>query len=65
MSNKGKGKRLSEFERVEIIRKLSRPNPPAKRAIAREHGVSDNSIRNVWKNKDVIVERTSSMNEAC
>ena len=55
MSQKGKGERLNECQRLEIIEKLSKPNPPAKRVIARTYGISDTAIRKIWNNRDDIV----------
>lgn len=63
MKNKGKGKRLNENERKEIIYKLSSPNPPSKRSIGREYGVSDTAIRKIVNQKDFIPERTALMSE--
>lgn len=54
-------KRLSEKDRLEIISKLSRPDPPSKRSIAREYDVSDGSVRKIWKQKEEIQVRSMLM----
>ena len=41
----GSEKCLNEQERLDIIRKLRRPNPPSKRSIAREYNVSEGAIQ--------------------
>ena len=64
MSQKGRGKRLNECQRLEIIEKLSKPNPPAKRVIARTYGISDTAIRKIWNNRDDIVARSSHMSSS-
>jgi len=45
---------LSEDQRLEIITKLSKPNLPSKRAIAKKYSVTENAIRNTWQNRDEI-----------
>ena len=40
MSRKGKGKRLSKGQRMNIIEKLSKPNPLPKQLLAHEHDIS-------------------------
>ena len=61
MSSKGVGKRLSESQRLDIIRKLQKANAPSKQAIAREYHVSEGAIRNIWNNRDHIKERKLSI----
>lgn len=54
-----KGKRLSDFERVEIIKK-ARNNPSlSKRGIAREYGVDEKAVRKILQNEDDIMNRHS------
>ena len=64
MSQKGRGKRLNESQRIEIIEKLSKPNPSSKRAIARTYEVSETAIRKIWNNRDDIVARSSHMSSS-
>ena len=40
MSRKGKGKHLSKGQRMNIIEKLSKPNPLPKQLLAHEHDIS-------------------------
>lgn len=44
-------KRLSEQERLEIISKLRRPNPPSKYSLARQYNVSEKAVRKVWEKR--------------
>ena len=64
MSQKGRGKRLNEGQRLEIIEKLSKLNPLAKRVIARTCGVSDTAIRKIWNNRDDVVARSIHMSSS-
>jgi hypothetical protein len=58
MSGQGKGKRLNDAQRAEIIHKLQKPNPPSKQSIAKEYGLSsENAVHQIMKNADVILER--------
>jgi hypothetical protein len=50
------GKRLNESQCCEIISKLSKTNPPSKRALACEYDVSKGDIRKVWEKRDSILE---------
>jgi hypothetical protein len=52
---------LTEQERLEIIRKLSRPNPPSKRSLAREYNINEKAVRKIWSKKDDIEQRSSLM----
>jgi hypothetical protein len=63
MSKKLIGKRLNESQRYEIISKLSKTNPPSKRALAREYDVSEGAIRKVWEKRDSILERFALLSE--
>lgn len=54
---KGKGKRLSDAERMQIIEMLESPTPPKMRKLARDFGVDEGSIRYVNKTKDTIKAR--------
>ena len=58
-----KGKRLSEFQRLEVIAKLSVPCAPSKRSLAREHGISEGAIRKIMKNQEGIQKRSALMSE--
>ena len=60
---KGKGKRLSEDQRIEIIAKLTKRDAPSNRAIAREYNVTENSIRSLWNNRHAIEKRSLLMTE--
>jgi hypothetical protein len=63
--NKKGAKRLTEQNRLEIITKLSRPNPPSKRSLAREYNVDEKAVRQIWSKKDEIEQRSALMtNEA-
>jgi hypothetical protein len=65
MSKKPKGKHLNEYERCEIIVKLSKIDAPSKRAIACKYDVSEGAIRKVWDKQEQILERFALMsNEA-
>ena len=59
----GKVKRLNESERLEVIFKLNQPNPPSKQSIARQHGVSEATIRKVWSKREHIRKRSALMSE--
>ena len=63
MSKKPNGKRLNESQRCEIISKLSKTNPPGKRALAREYDVSEGAIRKVWEIRESILERSVLLSE--
>lgn len=54
---KGSGKRLSDDDKIKIIRLMESPHPPKMRKLARDYGVNDKSIRNIVKNKDTIKSR--------
>ena len=57
-------KRLSDSQRLEIIAKLQKPNPPSKRAIARAYCVSESAIRKLWGHKDSIFKCTQLVPES-
>ena len=63
MSKKPNGKRLNEFQRCEIIAKLSKTDARSKRAIAREYDVSEGAIRKVWEKREQILERSALMSD--
>jgi hypothetical protein len=63
MLKKPNGKRLSEYQRCEIILKLSKTNAPSKRALAREYSVSEGAIRKVWDNQEAILERSALLSK--
>jgi len=63
MSKKLTGKRLNESQRCEIISKLSKTNPPSKRALVREYDVSKGAIWKVWEKRDSILERSALLSE--
>ena len=49
-------KRLNDSERLEIIAKLQKHNPPSKRAVAHEYNVSEGAIRKLWSQKESILK---------
>ena len=59
----GKVKRLNESERLEVISKLNQPNPPSKRSIARQCGVSEATIKKVWSKREGIRKRSALISE--
>ena len=59
----GTVKRLNESERLELISDLNQPNPPSKRCIARQYGVSEAAIRKVWSKCEDIRKRSALMFE--
>jgi hypothetical protein len=61
MLKKPNGKRLNEFQRCEIIAKLSKTDAPSKRAITREYDVSEGTIKKVWDKREQILERFALM----
>ena len=63
MSKKPNGKRLNDSQRCEIISKLSKTNPPSKRALAREYDVNEGAIRKVWEIRESILERSALLSE--
>jgi hypothetical protein len=63
MSKKLTGKHLNESQHCEIISKLSKTNPPSKRALAREYDVSEGVIQKVWEKRDSILERSTLLSE--
>jgi len=63
MSKKLTGKRLNESQHCEIISKLSKTNPPSKRALAREYDVNEGAIRKVWEKRDSILEQSALLFE--
>ena len=60
-NDKSSSKRLNEQERLGIISKLSKPNPPSKRSLAREYNVNEKAVRKLWNKKDDIEQRSSLM----
>jgi hypothetical protein len=63
MSKKLTSKRLNESQRCKIISKLSKTNPPSKRALVHEYDVSKGAIRKVWEKQDSISERSALLSE--
>ncbi len=63
MLKKPNEKRLNEHQHCEIISKLSKTNAPSKRALAREYNISEGTIRKVWDNHEVILERFALLSE--
>jgi hypothetical protein len=59
--NRSSKRYLTEQERLEIIRKLSRPNPPSKRSLTREYNINEKAVRKIWSKKDDIEQRSSLM----
>jgi hypothetical protein len=60
-NDKRPSKHLNEQERLEIIRKLSKPNPPSKHSLAREYNINEKAVRKIWSKKDEIEQRSSMM----
>jgi len=52
---------LNEQEQIEIIHKLSKPNPSSKHSIAQEYFISEGSIRYIWNKKDEFGQRSLLM----
>ena len=48
-------KRLTELERLEIIKQLERKNTPSKHYLGRSFDVSEDAIRKIWQNRDEII----------
>ena len=63
MSSKERSKRLNESQRLDIIAKLSKPNPPSKRSVARVYEVSEGAIRKIWENREAIQQRCALMSQ--
>jgi hypothetical protein len=63
MSKKLIDRHLNESDCCEIISKLSKMNPPSKRALVREYDVSEGAIRKVWEKRDSIFERSALLSE--
>ena len=63
MSSNGKGKRLSKGKRINIIEKLSKPNPPPKQSLTHEYDVSEKAIHKTWDNWLKIKQRCSLLSE--
>ena len=59
----GKVKPLNESKSLEVISRLSKPNPSSKRNIARQYEVSEAAIRKVWSNREGIRKRSALMSE--
>jgi hypothetical protein len=47
-NDKRPSKCLNKQERLEIIRKLSKPNPLSKCSLAREYNVDEKAARKLW-----------------
>jgi hypothetical protein len=61
-------KHLNDSERLEIIAKLQKHNPPSKqavahRAVAHEYNVVEGAIRKLWSQKESILECTEHIPE--
>ncbi len=63
MLKKLTGKCLNESQHCEIISKLSKTNPPSKRALAHEYDVSNGVIWKVWEKRDSILERSTLLSK--
>ena len=59
----GKFKRLNVSQKLKVIFRLSKPNPPSKSSIAWHHEVSEAAIRKVWSKREVIRKRSTLMSE--
>ena len=68
-SSQGKGKRLSESQRIEIIRdkekaiQLGIKNPPSNYKIAMKYGVTETAVRNIWKHREKIKKRCAPLTQ--
>ena len=62
-NGKGKGKRLSKGQRINIIEKLSKPNSPPKQLLAHEYDVSEKTICKTWDNWLKIEQQCLLMSE--
>ena len=61
---KGKGNRLNDEERLEVINMLENPNCSSIRSIARDLGVGEKTIRNIKSNMAAIKARIVQTNDA-
>ena len=59
VSKRGAGKRLSDSERLEIIKRLRPSKAPSKRELAREYGVSEKAVRKTSIQVDKIIEQSA------
>ena len=56
-----KVKRFNESYRLEVLFKLSQPNPPCKRSLARLYEMGETAIKKVWSKHDDIRQQSSLM----
>lgn len=61
MKRKGQGSRLSDSQRLEILNKKARYNPPSNRALGREYGVSEKTIRDTVNRGNEIRRRCAAV----
>ena len=61
---KAKANRLTENERLVVIEELEKPQSRSKLAIAKSYNVSEGAIRKLWKNRETIKQRASSLSVA-
>lgn len=61
---RGSGRRLNDSQRLEVVLKLQKRLAPSKRAIARDYNVSESAIRKLWNQRDEILSRTETVQEA-
>ncbi|KAH9161186.1 hypothetical protein LEN26_001539 [Aphanomyces euteiches] len=57
----GSGERLSEQERLAILAELEAPRVRSVRAIARAFRVDESAIRQLWKKRSIIRDRTQGV----
>ena len=58
-----KEKRLTEAERLKIIKELEGDNPRSKQALARAYNVSGPAIGKTWNNRELIKRRSKDFSE--
>ena len=59
MSMQAKRKCLTISQKLNIIQELESDSPPSKRKLAREKNVSEGTIRKIWNNRDILIEKSS------
>jgi hypothetical protein len=63
-SSKGTRKRLIKLQRLEVISKLKRVDPPSIRSLARVYDVSEGAIRKIWNERENMQQRTALISDA-
>ena len=62
-AEKKKKKNLTLKRKLQIIEDLEKNKPESKRSLARKYEVTEAAIRYIWKNKDSIKSRASTMSQ--